>query len=118
MKMILQWVGWSNGDRLHNEAAAENHFNQYSSGFNPPVSGTPNHKLNGNNYHTPDWSLRSGLDQIDFPMHWAFRDAGGAWGVAMSFDDDFNDATWNVTYVDSHDYAPDNNPERRKVQSV
>jgi glycosidase len=105
------WVGWSNGDRLHNEAAAESHFNQYSSGFNPPVSGTPNHKLNGNNYHTPDWSLRSGLDQIDFPMHWAFRDAGGAWGVAMSFDDDFNDATWNVTYVDSHDYAPDNNPE-------
>ena len=67
--------------------------------------------LNGNNYHTPDYSQYSGLSAIDFPMHWNFRDAGGAFNIALSGDKYYNDATWNVTYVDSHDYAPDHAPE-------
>lgn len=83
---------------------------------NSTVSGEPetnNHYLSGNSYHTPDWSLRSGLDQIDFPMHWAFRTAGEAF--SMKFGDKFySDATWNVTYVDSHDYAPDGAPENQR----
>ena len=71
--------------------------------------------LNGNEYHKPDWSKRSGLDQIDFPMHWAFKDAGEAFNTAVNTNDpDFNDATFNVTYVDSHDYAPDNAPEGQR----
>lgn len=70
--------------------------------------------LKGNDYHTPDYSKFSGLGVIDFPMHWSFRDAGGAFGVATRGDQYYNDATWNVTYVDSHDYAPDNAPENQR----
>lgn len=70
--------------------------------------------LNGNDYHTPDYSKYSGLSVIDFPMHWSFRDAGGAYSVALRGDKYYNDATWNVTYVDSHDYAPDNAPENQR----
>ncbi|MDE6558936.1 MAG: starch-binding protein, partial [Muribaculaceae bacterium] len=67
-----------------------------------------NHKLNGNEYHTPDYSAHSGLNVIDFAMHWNFNSALGAYGV-HSQDDLYNDATYNVVYVDSHDYAPDSN---------
>ncbi len=70
--------------------------------------------LNGNDYHKPDYSQFSGLSVIDFPMHWSFRDAGGAFSVATRGDQYYNDATWNVTYVDSHDYAPDNAPENQR----
>ena len=70
--------------------------------------------LNGNNYHTPDYSQFSGLSVIDFPMHWCFRDATNAFNMAVGGDRYYNDATWNVTYVDSHDYAPDNAPENQR----
>ena len=66
--------------------------------------------LQGNNYHTPDYSKNSQLSVIDFPMHWNFRTAGEAFGVKYG-DKYYNDATWNVVYVDSHDYAPDGAPE-------
>ena len=66
--------------------------------------------LNGNTYHTPDYSKNSQLSVIDFPMHWNFRTASEAFGVKYG-DKYYNDATWNVTYVDSHDYAPDGAPE-------
>ena len=67
-----------------------------------------NHKLNGNEYHAPDHSQHSGLNVIDFAMHWNFNSATGAYGVRNQ-DDLYNDATYNVVYVDSHDYAPDSN---------
>ncbi|MDE6682467.1 MAG: hypothetical protein K2J87_03480, partial [Muribaculaceae bacterium] len=67
-----------------------------------------NHKLNGNEYHAPDHSQHSGLNVIDFAMHWNFNSASGAYGVRTQ-DDLYNDATYNVVYVDSHDYAPDSN---------
>lgn len=70
-----------------------------------------NHALDGNQYHQPDWSEHSGLDQIDFPMHWSFKSADNAFNLAVGSDKYYNDATWNVTYVDSHDYAPDQAPE-------
>lgn len=64
--------------------------------------------LNGNEYHTPDYSKASGLNVIDFTEHWQFSSAAGAWNVAKPSNDKYyNDATWNVVYVDSHDYAPD-----------
>ncbi len=64
--------------------------------------------LNGNDYHTPDYSKASGLSVIDFTEHWNFASASGAWNVAKPSNDKYyNDATWNVVYVDSHDYAPD-----------
>ena len=66
--------------------------------------------LNGNSYHTPDYSKNSQLSVIDFPMHWNFRSANEAFAVKYG-DKYYNDATWNVVYVDSHDYAPDGAPE-------
>lgn len=61
--------------------------------------------LDGNNYHTPDYSLSSNFSVIDFPMHWRFSRAANAFGV-NSQDNLYNDATWNVVYVDGHDYGP------------
>ena len=66
--------------------------------------------LNGNSYHTPDLSQHSGLNVIDFTMHWNFRTAQEAFSVKYG-DKYYNDATYNVVYVDSHDYAPDGAPE-------
>ena len=66
--------------------------------------------LQGNAYHTPDYSKNSQLSVIDFPMHWNFRTAAEAYNVKYG-DKYYNDATWNVVYVDSHDYAPDGAPE-------
>lgn len=71
-----------------------------------------NHQLEGNNYHTPDYTRFSGLNVIDFPMHWNFNNASGAFGVHGS-DNLYNDATWNVVYVDSHDYGPSNKDKYR-----
>lgn len=61
--------------------------------------------LDGNDYHAPDHSAHSGLNVIDFPMHWRFSNAENAFG-ARGEDNLYNDATYNVVYVDSHDYAP------------
>lgn len=76
--------------------------------------------LHGNSYHTPDRSQYSGFSVIDFPMHWNFASTREAWGVRGG-DKYYNDASYNVTYVDSHDYAPDGAPENQrfsKPQSV
>lgn len=87
-----------------------------------PVS--TNHLLEGNDYHEPDYSMNSGLSAVDFTTHWNFTDAHKAFRVAGRYNYDatdaenaknagdhvYNDATWLVTYVDSHDYAPDGNP--------
>ncbi len=54
------------------------------------------------------------MNVIDFPMHWAFRNAYDAFSTALGGDQYYNDATWNVTYVDSHDYAPDGAPENQR----
>lgn len=108
---------WSKTDHKANSAYATLHFGTYKSDFNHPAwkDGIANHLLKGNDYHTPDYSMRSYLDQIDFPMHWAFANANDAFSTAVNTNDqDFNDATWNVVYVDSHDYAPDNAPENQR----
>lgn len=69
--------------------------------------------LNGNDYHVPDYSKYSGFSVIDFPMHWNFASAAEAWSI-KSGDGLYNDATYNVVYVDSHDYAPDGAPESQR----
>ena len=80
------------------------------------TSGQPtsqNAFLSGINYHTPDYSKNSGMGVIDFTMHWQFDSASSAFGAALGQDQYNNDATWNVTYVESHDYAPDQNQTQR-----
>ncbi|OOM74392.1 cyclomaltodextrin glucanotransferase precursor [Clostridium puniceum] len=100
------------GDRVTNEASTLQNYNDNSSTVGQPTS--TNAILNGNTYHIPDYSKKSGLDVIDFPMHWNFANARDAFRVAIDGDSAYNDATWNVTYVDSHDYAPDGAPENQR----
>jgi glycosidase len=70
-----------------------------------------NHWLNGNDYHEPDYSQSSGMAVIDFPMHVNFSSAGQAWNMRGS-DNLYNDPTWSVVYVDSHDYGPSTSLQR------
>lgn len=60
-------------------------------------------------YHTPDYSRSSGFNVIDFPVHYNFSSASSAFGLASDGDKYYNDATYNVVYVDSHDYGPQPN---------
>ncbi|MEU3791520.1 carbohydrate binding domain-containing protein [Streptomyces fructofermentans] len=77
---------------------------------NQPTSS--NAFLNGNSYHTPDHSRFSGMHIIDMRMHMNFGDAQNAYGNGKDSDDSVNDATYNVVYVDSHDYGPNKSSER------
>ena len=90
-------------DAVANLAMAKTHFDDNGAGSQLTSN---NAFLNGNEYRTPDYSKASGLHMIDFYMHHKFKDAGSAYSVADEEDRYFNDATYNVTYVDSHDYGP------------
>ena len=61
--------------------------------------------LNGA-WHEPDYSQSSGFNVIDFPLHYNFGNAATAYRLAKTGDMKYNDATYNVVYVDSHDYGP------------
>ncbi|MCD8289065.1 MAG: starch-binding protein [Prevotella sp.] len=92
------------GDQTNMNAAVSQGENQANES-NLPASD--NALLNGNTYHTPDYTNYSGFSVIDFPMHWNFDEASKAFNL-HSDDKYYNDASYNVVYVDSHDYAPDN----------
>ena len=81
------------------------HYKEEDSVSAQPTSN--NAFLNGITYRTVDHSKASGLNAIDFTMHRMFGSASSAFGVAKSSDKYYNDATYNVMYVDSHDYAPE-----------
>ena len=49
-------------------------------------------------------------------MHWNFGSANDAYSVRGG-DKYYNDATWNVVYVDSHDYGPGDQFEQRYQKS-
>jgi glycosidase len=85
------------------------HEQQLGTG-NQPTS--TNAFLQGNSYHTPDHSKFSGMHVIDMRMHMNFGDAHNAFSNGKDSDDSYNDATYNVVYVDSHDYGPNKSSER------
>ena len=105
---------WAETDSKYKNALGDNweanvnltlqHYASNESTSNQPTSN--NVYLNGITYHTPDYSESNGTGVIDFPMHWNFGDAGNAFQRALEEDPYYNDSTWNVTYVDSHDYGP------------
>ncbi|UCM87022.1 carbohydrate binding domain-containing protein [Streptomyces marincola] len=68
--------------------------------------------LDGNEYHAPDRSRFSGMHIIDMRMHMNFGDAANAFHNGRDSDDATNDATYNVVYVDSHDYGPNKSGNR------
>lgn len=95
---------WGNTET--NLASIEKAYNDNSSVNNERTS--QNALLaSGLKYHSPDYSQSNGVGVIDFPMHWNFQYARDAFNLAKSTDQYYNDATYNVTYVDSHDYGPD-----------
>lgn len=71
-----------------------------------------NAKMINGAWHEPDYSQNSGFNVIDFPMHYSYNTAQQAFGLA-SGDELYNDATYNVVYVDSHDYSPGPNDTNR-----
>ncbi|MCD7974021.1 MAG: starch-binding protein [Candidatus Azobacteroides sp.] len=97
---------------LTNQKSCIDNYNDNLSVSAQPTS--QNAFLNGNTYRTVDHSMHSGLNVIDFPVHWNFKDAQDAFNIALSGDKYYNDATYNVVYVDSHDYAPDGAPEGQR----
>jgi Glycosidases len=91
-----------------NLKACEKEYADYSGQPGSEFSST-NAFLSGNSYHAPNYAHASGFNVIDFPMHYNFTNAGSAVNIAKSGDQLYNDATWNVVYVDSHDYSPQPN---------
>ena len=71
-----------------------------------------NAKMINGAWHEPDYSQSSGFNVIDFPMHYSYNTAQQAFSLA-SGDECYNDATFNVVYVDSHDYSPGPNDTNR-----
>ena len=63
-------------------------------------------------WHEPDYSQASGFNVIDFPVHYSFSSVGSVMGL-FSQDNYYNDASFNVVYVDSHDYGPGPNDGTR-----
>lgn len=102
---------WSNSDWKSNYDNSVKHFQAHQNRSFDQTSD--NVYLNGLSYHTPDYSKANGTSTIDFPMHWAFKNASAAFGAAKGEDSLYNDATWAVTYVDSHDYGPDGQEKTR-----
>lgn len=105
-KWADQWSwGTSAEDINNNMNVTFDHYLEEDDPTDEPTSD--NAFLNGIEYHTPDRSMASGMEAIDFQMHRMFGDAKNAYGFAKSNDQYYNDATYNVMYVDSHDYAPE-----------
>lgn len=98
---------------LDNIASCEQQYADNSHETDSAMPTSANALLKGNDYHTPDVSMASGLSIIDFPLHYAFHDIASVWNTAIEGDKYYNDATYNVVYVDSHDYGPGPNDGQR-----
>ena len=100
------WIGnWDNSSPTANIAKSIDHYDAHRSPDGAPTSS--NAFLNGVTYHKPDYSKSNGTGIIDFTMHWNFENARNAVRAGYAEDQYINDSTWNVMYVDSHDYGPD-----------
>jgi glycosidase len=103
---------WSTTNWQSNLTNSVKHFEAHNNESGAPTS--TNAFLNsGNTYHTPDYSKSNGTGVIDFKMHWSFENASTAYAAALDEDRFFNDSTYNVMYVDSHDYGPDGQEKYR-----
>lgn len=114
---------WKSDDALHSQFAATSSLDWWKSqtlneGHDSPVGpmivceSDTEDKSRSNNawmvngaYHEPDYSQASGFNVIDFPVHYSFNSVSSVMGL-YSQDNYYNDATFNVVYVDSHDYSP------------
>lgn len=110
---IVAWEGDKCNTHQNHKSCQQQATDDLNNKSAQPTS--QNALLAGNDYHLPDYSRASGLHVIDFTMHHCFETAESAWRVATPDNDKYyNDATWNVVYVDSHDYAPNGAPEDKR----
>lgn len=107
---------WNTSDPTANIATSIKHYDAHRDPSSCPTS--TNAFLNGNEYHTPDYSQSNGTGVIDFTMHWNFENASSAFRAGLAEDQYINDSTWNVMYVDSHDYGPDGMEKTRYSQGT
>ncbi|GGW07296.1 hypothetical protein GCM10010230_51440 [Streptomyces narbonensis] len=107
----IRSVGGQEYDADDTKAALEMYDYEQQQGTGSQPTST-NAFLNGNTYHAPDHSRFSGMNVIDMRMHMNFGDAYNAFSNGKDSDDSYNDATYNVVYVDSHDYGPNKSSER------
>jgi glycosidase len=98
---------------LDNISSCQQMYADNNTETNSAMPTSNNAVLDGNAYHTPDVSRASGLNVIDFPVHYSFHNIGSVWNLAINGDKYYNDATYNVVYVDSHDYSPGPNDNIR-----
>ncbi|MBR1482206.1 MAG: starch-binding protein [Ruminococcus sp.] len=103
---------WDASKWEQNLENSKKHYRAHSSSNGALTS--QNTFLNGTSYHAPDYSKWNGTGVIDFSMHRNFGTASQAWGAGLAEDQYMNDATWNVTYVDSHDYGPEDTDETKR----
>ncbi|MGN0453058.1 MAG: alpha-amylase family glycosyl hydrolase [Ruminococcus sp.] len=100
------WIGnWDTNSPTANIQKSIDHYDAHRDPGGAPTS--TNAFLNGITYHTPDYSKANGTGVIDFTMHWNFENANSAVRAGYNEDPYMNDSTWNVMYIDSHDYGPD-----------
>ena len=98
---------------LDNISSCQQMYDDNNTETSSAMPTSNNAVLDGNNYHAPDVSRASGLNVIDFPVHYSFHNIGSVWNLAIDGDKYYNDATYNVVYVDSHDYSPGPNDNIR-----
>lgn len=105
-KWADQWsFGTSAGDINNNMNLVFDHTIEEYDTSDEPTSD--NELLDGITYHEPDRSMAS-ANVNDFTMHRNFGSASQAYNTALEGDKYFNDSTWNITFVDSYDYSPEN----------
>ena len=110
-KWADQWNWGSTPEEINaNMNLVLNHYleeDNYEKNLSSLEPTSQNAFLSDLSYHAPDRSMASGMEAIDFQMHRKFGDAKNAFRFAAQNDQYYNDATYNVMYVDSHDYAPE-----------
>ena len=93
-------------DKANGGTGVDDHQMALCESDDAPTPTSDNTFMVNGKWHEPDYSQASGFHVIDFPLHYNFGNAAAAYGLAKSGDKRYNDATYNVVYVDSHDYGP------------
>ena len=93
-------------DKANGGTGVDDHQMALCESDNAPTPTSDNTFMVNGKWHEPDYSQSSGFNVIDFPLHYNFGNAATAYRLAKTGDMKYNDATYNVVYVDSHDYGP------------
>ena len=101
-------------DKANGGTGVDDHQMALCESDNAPTPTSDNTFMVNGKWHEPDYSQASGFHVIDFPLHYNFGNAAAAYGLAKTGDQKYNDATYNVVYVDSHDYGPQQTSDTRR----